>query len=113
MIKHITHIFVEDHTAIDQDGFGLASDVPFLEGSGVYSQNITEEEKGPIEKIEISMTIPQYLTVLTHDLTVHVYLEGKCFDRVGTRDIPARFEIKKTNTSSCKATLKYERIPRR
>ncbi|MBR1961127.1 MAG: hypothetical protein IKA34_11295 [Bacteroidales bacterium] len=49
---------------------------------------------------------------MTNDIIAWILFDNDDSDTVGTMDIPARFEIKRGNSSGCTATLKYERIPR-
>lgn len=86
--------------------------VPLVPGSATLTETTKpEENKGNVEEIEISAVIKQYVSEMTRDLVVFVEFDDRTSMTIGTEDLPATFELKRTD--SVVATLKYERIPRR
>lgn len=108
MIRHITEIYISDINSSSP-----TFRAPTVPGTGTYSQSITyDDSKGDLEKIEISVVLTKYCKEMTNDIIAWILFDNDDSDTVGTIDIPARFEIKRGNSSGCTATLKYERIPR-
>lgn len=106
MIRLIEDIYILDfHNDTDWKR------IPIVPGTATISQQISpDDNKGSIEKVEISAVIEEYITQMTRDLLVYVVLDNHTTVSVGTEDLPATFELKRA--SNITATLKYERIPR-
>lgn len=84
--------------------------VPIVPGTATLTRTISpDDNKGNIEKIEISAVVKQYLPEMTRDLIVHIALEDHTELTIGSEDLPATFELKQTNNVTAK--LEYERIP--
>lgn len=106
MIRHITEIYITDINSSTP-----FFKVPMVPGTGTLTQSITNDNKGNLEKIEITVVLTEYCKAMMNDIIVWILFDNNDRDTIGTKDIPARFELNRNNSSGCKATLKYERIP--
>lgn len=89
MIRLVKEVFVKS-LDLDEE---FARPVRFVPGTASYSSKTKVEDGGSLKEVVLELTIPSYGKVLKGNVVVFVHLDDDTVRRVGTKDLPARFEF--------------------
>lgn len=102
MIKIVKEVFAKSLDIND----GFLRSVQFVPGTASYSVKRSVDDNGRMAEVTLEMTIPRYSRLLRDNLMVVVLLDDGTRRRLGTKDLPVRFEFKED--AVIRATCKWQ-----
>lgn len=83
--------------------------LPLVPGTAQFSYTSSTEDKGRLEKFEVSAILRKTIRELSLDLQLYIAFDDLTEITLGTEDLPARFKVE--DKDGCSISMKYERTP--